>query len=141
MLSPRGLDYKVQFTGPTGANAVEAALKLARKVTGRTNIVAFTNGYHGVTHGALAATGNKQHRMAPAMPLHGVTRLPFDGYLGDGVDTADMLERMLDRPAGGIDPPAAVIARGRAGRGRPQRRVARVAAAHRGDAPRARPRC
>ncbi|MGW4247189.1 aminotransferase class III-fold pyridoxal phosphate-dependent enzyme, partial [Nocardia sp. NPDC004722] len=43
VLTPRGLDYKVQFPGPTGANAVEAALKLARKVTGRTGILNFTN--------------------------------------------------------------------------------------------------
>ena len=57
ILRPRGLDYRVQFTGPTGANAVEAALKLARKITGRTNVIAFTNGFHGVTLGALAATG------------------------------------------------------------------------------------
>ncbi len=40
------------FTGPTGANAVEAALKLARKVTGRTNVISFTNGFHGMTLGA-----------------------------------------------------------------------------------------
>jgi diaminobutyrate-2-oxoglutarate transaminase len=51
ILEPRGLDHRVQFTGPTGANAVEAALKLARKVTGRTNVIAFTNGFHGVTMG------------------------------------------------------------------------------------------
>ena len=55
---PRGLDYVVQFTGPTGTNAVEAALKIARKVTGRTNIVFFTNSFHGVSLGSLVATGN-----------------------------------------------------------------------------------
>jgi diaminobutyrate-2-oxoglutarate transaminase len=109
VLLPRELDHRVQFTGPTGANAVEAALKLARKVTGRTNIVAFTNGFHGVTLGALTATGNAHHRMAPSLPLHGVSRLPFDGYLGDGTDTADLLERMLDDPSSGLDPPAAVL--------------------------------
>src|SRR5690606_27983521 len=63
VLQPRGLDHRVQFTGPTGANAVEAALKLARKITGRTNVIAFTNGYHGVTlarwrQRAIAATGS-----------------------------------------------------------------------------------
>lgn len=62
ILRPRKMDHKVMFTGPTGANAVEAALKLARKVTGRTNVIAFTNGFHGVTLGALAATGNSYHR-------------------------------------------------------------------------------
>jgi len=62
ILSPRNLNYKVQFTGPTGTNAVEAALKIARKVTGRTKIISFTNGFHGVTLGAVAATGNGHHR-------------------------------------------------------------------------------
>ena len=51
ILEPRGLKYVMQFTGPTGTNAVEAALKIARKVTGRTNVICFTNGFHGVTHG------------------------------------------------------------------------------------------
>ena len=74
VLAPRHLAYQVQFTGPTGANAVEAALKLARKVTGRTNVIAFTNAFHGVSLGALAATGNSHHRMGPGGPAdHGVT--------------------------------------------------------------------
>lgn len=46
ILDPRGLDYKMQFTGPTGTNCVEAALKLARKVKGRSGIISFTNGFH-----------------------------------------------------------------------------------------------
>ena len=74
ILKPRGLDHRVQFTGPTGANAVEAALKLARKVTGRDNVISFTNGFHGVTLGALAATGNGKHRGGATTPLSGVTR-------------------------------------------------------------------
>jgi diaminobutyrate-2-oxoglutarate transaminase len=109
VLAPRRLDYRVQFPGPTGANAVEAALKLARKVTGRTNVVAFTNGFHGVTQGALAATGNAHNRMAPALPLSGVFRAPFDGYHGADVNTASMLEQMLDDPSSGLDPPAAIL--------------------------------
>ncbi|GAL02810.1 diaminobutyrate-pyruvate aminotransferase [Photobacterium aphoticum] len=68
ILAPRKLDYKVQFTGPTGTNAVEAALKLARKVKNRSTIVAFTNGFHGCTSGALAATGNQHHRQGLAPP-------------------------------------------------------------------------
>jgi diaminobutyrate-2-oxoglutarate transaminase len=109
ILEPRGLDHRVQFTGPTGANAVEAALKLARKVTGRTNVIAFTNGFHGVTMGALAATGNKFHRMGPSIPLHGVSRLPYDGYLGQDLDTAEVLDRMLTDPSSGLDAPAAIL--------------------------------
>lgn len=109
ILKPRGLDYRVQFPGPTGANAVEAALKLARKVTGRHNVIAFTNGFHGVTLGALACTGNEHHRGASGLPLTGVSRLPYDGYLGASIDTADYLDRVLSDPSSGIDAPAAVI--------------------------------
>ena len=74
VLKPRGMDYRVQFTGPTGANAVEAALKLARKVTGRQTVIAFTNGFHGVTLGALAATGNGGHRGGAGVALGNVHR-------------------------------------------------------------------
>lgn len=109
ILSPRGLDYRVQFTGPTGANAVEAALKLARKVTGRTTVIAFTNGYHGVSLGALAATGNAFNRRGAATPLADVSRALYDGYLGAEADTAELLDRLLDDPSSGYDAPAAII--------------------------------
>lgn len=109
ILAPRGMDHRVMFTGPTGANAVEAAMKIARKSTGRTNIIAFTNGFHGVTAGALAATGNSYHRGGAGMALNGVTRMPYDGYFGDDTDTAMMLETMLTDKSGGIDAPAAII--------------------------------
>jgi len=109
ILGPRELDYVCQFTGPTGTNAVEAALKLARKVTGKTNVVAFTNGFHGVSAGALAATGNRKHRNAAGFPLGNVSRLPFDGYLGEGVNTLALLEKMLSDPSSGLDAPAAAI--------------------------------
>lgn len=109
VLAPRGLDYVAQFPGPTGANAVEAALKLARKVTGRHNVIAFTNGFHGVTLGALACTGNSHHRGGAGTDLAGVTRMPYDGYLGPSVDTAAVLERMLADPSSGVDAPAAIL--------------------------------
>ena len=109
ILKPRDLDYVVQFPGPTGANAVEAALKLARKVTGRQNVIAFTNGFHGVTLGALACTANGFHRNGAGIPLDGVTRMPYDDYFGPSVDTADYLEKMLSDPSSGVDAPAAVI--------------------------------
>lgn len=108
ILRPRGLDYVVQFVGPTGTNAVEASLKLARLKTGRTNIVAFTNGYHGVSLGALAATGNGSKRAAAGHPLGFITRLPYDGYL-DGVSAPTLLDRLLKDPGSGIDLPAAII--------------------------------
>ncbi|MBR9829239.1 MAG: diaminobutyrate--2-oxoglutarate transaminase [Oceanospirillales bacterium] len=110
ILAPRGMaDFKVMFTGPTGTNSVEAALKLARKVKGRSNIISFTNGFHGVTGGALAATGNQHHRGGMGTSMPDVTRMPFDGYLGEGVDTTEYLDQVLSDPSSGVDHPAAVI--------------------------------
>ena len=108
VLAPRGLDHRVQFCGPTGADAVEAALKLARKVTGRGSVLAFTNAYHGVTLGTLAATAGAQERAAAGLPLTGVHRLPFEGFGRQEMDTLGFLADMLG-PGGGLDPPAALI--------------------------------
>jgi diaminobutyrate-2-oxoglutarate transaminase len=109
ILAPRNLNYRVQFTGPTGANAVESAIKLARKVTGRSNVIAFTNAFHGCSLGALSLTGNQHQRESSSSLLNQVTRMPYDGYFGDDVDTSDMLAKMLDDPSSGIDKPAAII--------------------------------
>lgn len=109
ILRPRDLDYVMQFTGPTGTNAVEAALKLARNVTGRENIITFTNGFHGVTLGALATTGNSHHRGAAGVSLNGASTMPYDGYLGDDIDTTAYLDKVLSDSSSGIDKPAAVI--------------------------------
>ena len=108
ILQPRGLDYKVQFTGPTGTNAVEAAIKLARKAKGRSHIVAFTNAYHGHSLGSLALTGNQYYHDEHYGSHNNVTHLPYDGYLG-GFDTANLLERMLVDGSSGLPKPAAVI--------------------------------
>ena len=109
VLWPLELDYKVQFTGPTGTNAVEAAFKLARKVTGRTNIVSFTNGFHGVSLGSVAATANSHFRDASGVPLNNVTFMPYAGYLGDDVDSLALFETMLADSSSGLDKPAAVV--------------------------------
>lgn len=109
ILKPRGLRYRMQFTGPTGTNAVEAAMKIARKVTGRQNIIAFTNGFHGVTMGAAAATGNQLHRGGCGVALSGVTRLPYEGYIGDELNSIQLLDKMLDDASSGVDAPAAAI--------------------------------
>ncbi len=109
ILKPRNLSYKVQFTGPTGANAVEAALKIARNVTGRSNVVAFTNAFHGVTLGAVAATAGAHYRHAAGLTPMGTSFLPYDGYLGPDVDTTEYLERVLLDNSSGVDHPAAVI--------------------------------
>lgn len=134
ILKPRDMDHKVMFTGPTGANAVEAAIKVARKVTGRTNVIAFTNGFHGVTLGALAATANGYHRGGAGTTLNGVTRMPYDGYMGRGCDTTKFLEAMLSDGSSGMDAPAAILLETVQGEGglnaaRPQwiRRVAELA--------------
>ncbi|ADZ90811.1 diaminobutyrate--2-oxoglutarate transaminase [Marinomonas mediterranea] len=109
ILKPRNLRYTVQFTGPTGTNAVEAAMKIARNVTGQSNIVTFTNGFHGVSLGALAATGNSHHRDAAGTSLTGTHRIPYDGYLGDNIDTTEYLDKVLSDSSSGINSPAAVI--------------------------------
>jgi diaminobutyrate-2-oxoglutarate transaminase len=109
ILKPRNMEYMVQFTGPTGTNAVEAAMKLARNVTGQQNIVTFTNGFHGVSLGALSATGNSHHRNAAGVSLTGIHRMPFDGYLGDGIDTTEYLDKVLSDSSSGINSPAAVL--------------------------------
>jgi len=110
ILKPRNMgDYMVQFTGPTGTNAVEAALKIARNIKGRSNIVSFTNGFHGVTLGALAVTGNSHHRDAAGIDLPGATVMPYDGYLGEGVDTVEYIEKQITDSSSGVDLPAAVI--------------------------------
>lgn len=109
LLKPRGWDYKMQFTGPTGTNAVEAALKLARLVKGRQNVVAFTHGFHGVSGGSLAVTANQKFRDAAGVSLANTTFVPFDGYMGPDFNTIDYFERMLEDPSSGMDLPAAVI--------------------------------
>ena len=109
LLTPRDWNYTLQFTGPTGTNAVEAALKIARQVTGRQNVISFTHGFHGVTCGALAVTANQKFRNAAGVGLQDATFVPYDGYLGPDVDTIAYLERLLDDPSSGLDKPAAVI--------------------------------
>ncbi|WP_116365187.1 diaminobutyrate--2-oxoglutarate transaminase [Parahaliea mediterranea] len=109
ILKPRSMEYVMQFTGPTGTNAVEAALKLARSVTGRENVISFTNGFHGVSLGSLATTGNSHHRGAAGVTLSGSSRMPYDGYLGEGIDTTAYLDKVLSDSSSGVDLPAAVI--------------------------------
>ncbi|MEV7683178.1 diaminobutyrate--2-oxoglutarate transaminase [Streptomyces sp. NPDC056909] len=109
VLRPRGLDYKVQFAGPTGTDAVEAALKLARKATGRTGLIAFSGAYHGMSRGSLAVTGSRRARRAGGVSGQDVTFVPYeDGPLGP-FDSIGFIERLLADPSSGTDLPAAVI--------------------------------
>jgi len=95
ILEPRGMSYRIMFPGPTGTNAVEASLKLARKVTGRPDIVSFTNAFHGMTLGSLALSGNVVKRESAGIPLEHQRTAPFDGELGEDVDTIALLDAML----------------------------------------------
>jgi len=137
ILRPRGLRYKVMFTGPTGTNAVEAALKLARKATGRQHVIAFTNGFHGMTLGALACTGNAGKRGGAGIPLAHVSHEPYDGYFGPEVNTAELLEQRLSDPSSGLDAPAAILVETVQGEGGLNvaspawlKQIARIAKAH-----------
>jgi diaminobutyrate-2-oxoglutarate transaminase len=109
VLRPRHLDYLVQFPGPGGANAVEAALKLARKVSGRTEVITFTNAFHGMTLGALSVTGSSFHRGGAGLPLAHATPVPFDHALNGQTPDFLWLECLLDNRGSGLDQPAAVI--------------------------------
>ncbi|ADD45442.1 diaminobutyrate--2-oxoglutarate transaminase [Stackebrandtia nassauensis] len=109
VLRPRGLDYKVQFPGPSGNNAVEAALKLARKITGRETVISFTNGFHGMTLGALAVTGNSMKRGGAGVPLNHAATMPYDGYLDGQTPDFLWLRSLLEDSGSGLDKPAAVI--------------------------------
>lgn len=109
VLGPRQLEYKVMFPGPTGTNAVEAALKLARKVKGREAIVSFTNAFHGMSLGSLAVTGNAFKRAGAGIPLVHGTPMPFDHYLDGRVPDFLWFERLLEDQGSGLNQPAAVI--------------------------------
>ncbi|MCP4347095.1 MAG: diaminobutyrate--2-oxoglutarate transaminase [Desulfobacterales bacterium] len=109
ILVPRDLKYKFQFTGPTGTNSVEAALKLVRKETGRQTVVFFFNAFHGMTLGALSLTFNPFKRAGAGVPLNNSVAMPFAGSLGDDQDTIEYMELYLKSASERSDLPAAVI--------------------------------
>ncbi|MER9544908.1 diaminobutyrate--2-oxoglutarate transaminase [Mesorhizobium sp. M0437] len=109
ILKPRGLSYKIQFPGPTGTNANEAALALARKYTGRSSVMAFTNAFHGMSLGALAVSGSASTRELGGVARHDVIRVPYDGYPTQAFDSASYIDSVLSDPGSGIEIPAAII--------------------------------
>ncbi|SFO37085.1 diaminobutyrate--2-oxoglutarate transaminase [Amycolatopsis rubida] len=117
ILAPRELDYKVVFPGPGGANAVEAALKLARKVTGKESVINFTNAFHGMTLGALSVTGNSMKRGAAGIPLVHATPMPYDQYFDGAMPDFMYFEKLLEDSGSGLNEPAAVIVEGVQGEG------------------------
>lgn len=108
ILAPRGLDYKVMCCGPTGTNAVEAALKLARKVTGRSNVWAFMGCFHGMTLGSLALTTEAYARNAAGVSLGNCTHIPAP-YMFPELDVIAYMQRLLDDDHSGVAKPAALI--------------------------------
>jgi diaminobutyrate-2-oxoglutarate transaminase len=109
ILRPRGLDYKVQFPGPTGTNAIEAALKLARKATGREPIYGFANAFHGMTLGAMAVGGNLQRRSAPGVRPNDTPPLPYEDSPAANGASLDEIEATLRQAYREQRAPAAII--------------------------------
>lgn len=116
VLKPRNMNHKMQFIGPTGTNAVEAAMKLARRVTARQEIVAFTRGFHGMTLGSLAATANRYFRGAAGVPLNHVSHYPFGCNKpcmgcesGCGLESIEHMRSLYRDTSSGVTPPAAFL--------------------------------
>lgn len=109
VIKPRGLNYKIMFAGPTGTNANEAALKLARKATGRSNIFCLTGAFHGMTLGTLSLTGDLGIRKGAGVDLGNATHIPAPYYNNGNFDTLGLLEDILSDDHSGIEKPAAII--------------------------------
>ncbi|MEV7019714.1 diaminobutyrate--2-oxoglutarate transaminase [Streptomyces sp. NPDC093991] len=109
VLAPRELPYKVMFPGPAGTNAVEAALKLARKVKGREAVIFFTNAFHGMSLGSLAVTGNAFKRAGAGVPLVHAIPMPYDERPDGREPDFLWFDRLLAGEGSGLDTPAAVI--------------------------------
>ncbi len=108
ILIPRGFDYKIQFPGPTGTNAVEAALKLARKAKKRNNIFAFMGAFHGMTLGSISLTTDRDSRVGAGVTLTDVTHIPSP-YMFPELDVIDYMQTLLDDDHSGVSKPAAVF--------------------------------
>lgn len=106
ILKPKNLDYKVMCYGSTGTNAVEAALKLARKNKKRNNIFAFSGAFHGMTLGSLACTTDKVSREGAGIALNNVAFMP---YCNSKIDSIGYIEEVLSDDHSGIDKPAGII--------------------------------
>ncbi|WP_189714746.1 diaminobutyrate--2-oxoglutarate transaminase family protein [Streptomyces phaeofaciens] len=101
---------RVQFCGPAGTDAVEAALKLVRAATGRTGVLAFTGAYHGMTAGSLEASGGAFDVRVTRLPYPHDYRCPFGVGGRPGAElSARWTESLLDDPKSGVRPPAGMI--------------------------------
>lgn len=108
IIEPRGYKYRIQFTGPTGTNAVEAAMKLARKMTGRRNIFAFMGCFHGMTAGALSLTSEMYARNGAGATLTDCTHIPAP-YMVEGMDVIKYMQMLIDDDHSGVEKPAALV--------------------------------
>lgn len=111
-------DVKIQFCSPSGTDATDAAIKLCKIATGRGTVIAFSGGYHGMGHGAMAVTGNCSAKSKIQNLMPGVQFMPYPySYrcpmgLGGEAGTkacAAYFERLLKDPESGVPKPAAVI--------------------------------
>ena len=109
ILLPRNLHYKMMFCGSTGTNAVEAALKLCRKVKGRHNVFAFSGAFHGMTLGSLAMTSDHYSRNGAGVPLSNITFMPYYNAFENPMMSLDYMEQILNDDHSGIDIPAAIF--------------------------------
>ncbi|MFF5481785.1 diaminobutyrate--2-oxoglutarate transaminase family protein [Streptomyces sp. NPDC012935] len=101
---------RVQFCGPAGTDAVEAAFKLVRAATGRTGMLAFTGAYHGMTAGALEASGGAFDVRVARLPYPQDYRCPFGVGGEHGAElAARWTESVLDDPKSGVPRPAGMI--------------------------------
>lgn len=107
ILLPNNLKYKLMFCGPTGTNAVEAALKLARKVTGKNGVIAFGGAFHGMSLGSLSVTTDRLSRQASAALLSKVTFIPFEGT--STLDSLEYLRWVIEDDHSGVEKPGAVV--------------------------------
>lgn len=109
ILKPRGLDYKIQFPAPTGTNAVEAALKIARRATGRPGVFALMGSFHGMTAGALACTSDACARGAAGIALGNVVHVPPPYLMPSADEALKYVETLLTDDHSGAGLPAAFI--------------------------------
>lgn len=110
---------KIQFCGPSGADAVEAAIKLVKIATGRRSMMAFQGGYHGMTNGALSMMGNLHAKGLCSELMPGVQMLPFpytyrcpmgsDGGDPHGERSINYIENLLTDDESGVLKPAGII--------------------------------
>lgn len=108
VLKPRNLNYKIQFPGPTGTNAVEAALKLARKNKKRNNIWCLMGCFHGMTLGTLALTTEREAREGAGIALENVQHIPAP-YMFEELDTIKYMQTLISDDHSGVEKPAALI--------------------------------